>query len=293
MTDEPDKPMPSVPTEPRSVPASRRRHRLDGAVAVVTGASSGIGKQVAIELAMSGCHLVLVARRHQLLKETREACHGACYAQGLPLPYIRIQTCDMGDREQIAELAQSVGNVEGRCDVIINNAGMPGRGAFLGPDDIETFDRVIDVNLRGPVHLIGHLLPQLLESDRAAIVNVTSVAGLHGVANAAVYCASKFGLTGFSEGLWAQLDASNVQVSTVLPGPVPTPSWPHAELRERWFGRRLIVNADKVARKIVKATEPGSNPMQVIPRSFRIGRLAQVLVPPLYRRSLRRVKDEG
>jgi NAD(P)-dependent dehydrogenase (short-subunit alcohol dehydrogenase family) len=278
------------------------RHRLAGATALVTGASSGIGRATAHRLASLGCNLILVARRSERLRDVADACTARATAHAPHQIDVRILVHGLADPHTAAPaIAEQLDDVPS-LDLLVNNAGVAARRSFTGPPDLPTFEHTLAVNLRAPVYLTAHLLEKLERSTRGpAIVNVSSIAGLHGSPTAAMYCASKFALTGFSESLQAQARAGSVntpggvavRVACVHPGPVPTEQWPHRRLMRlpSPLRRLLVATPDQVAGAIVRAAEPSGPTMLVVPRIWRLGRWVQLFAPPIYRRSQATVRN--
>lgn len=248
-------------------------------VCVVTGASSGIGRATAIKLAERGDHVVLVARRADELERTRELCAG----------HGRVMVCDVSRPADIRALAASIAAVEGRCDVLVANAGVGSRAAFDGPSALADLDRIIDCNLRGVAGCIAELMPLLSKSSRASIVTVSSVAGILGTPYAPAYSASKFAVTGLSESLAPTLAERGIVLSCVQPGPVKTEGWPHENLLASRFGRLLAADVDDVAQLIVRCTLRSKPSFPVIPRLYHVAHLVKVLCPPLWRAGQRKV----
>lgn len=261
------------------MPAAPTRNR----VVLVTGASSGIGRATAIAFARVGDRLVLAARREHELQVTLGACAAAA---GRPIADVgRIVICDVADPAQVDALAESLRAAEGRLDVLVNNAGIGTGGISIDGSDasVEAIEHVLAVNLLGPARLASRLVALLRQSPRAAIVNVSSVAGVVATARSPIYAASKFGLTGFSEGLHYELHALGIHVATVQPGPVPTPGWPHADLVTGALRRRLLTTTpERIARTIVRAAD-GRTTWPMLPRTYRALQLLKVLAPPLHR----------
>ncbi|MFD8981740.1 SDR family NAD(P)-dependent oxidoreductase [Streptomyces sp. NPDC059564] len=197
---------------------------LRGTVALVTGASSGIGAATAEALADRGAAVALVARRAERLDELSGRLRDAG-ATALVI------AADMTDETQVREAVERTVNELGRLDTLVNNAGLMilGRAADAGTDE---WRRMTDINLTGLMNTTHAALPHLIaaaaDGDRrvADIVNVSSVAGRLAVATAAGYCATKYGVVAFSEALRQETAAQHVRVSVVEPGAVDT------ELRE-------------------------------------------------------------
>jgi short-subunit dehydrogenase len=186
-------------------------------VALVTGASSGIGAATARLLASHGTTVAITARRADRLEEVLADC--------LPTaPESRSYPADLADPEGAAALSLRIWDELGGIDVLVNNAGTPMR---KGVDrlTLADVDRVMTVNFRSPVAMTLALLPRMLERGSGTIVNVSSVGGRLGIPNESAYCASKFALAGWSEVLASDLYDTGVTIRLVLPGPVDTEVW--------------------------------------------------------------------
>jgi len=189
-------------------------YRLEGRVAVVTGAASGIGRALAQALAARRCHLALVDRDDEGL---------AALHQRLSRTGVRVtrHTLDLRDRVASAALAGAVLEAHARVDLLINNAGVALGGLFDQVSEDE-FDWLLDINLHAPIRLTRQFLPTLRASDDACVVNVSSIFGLIAPVGQVAYSASKFGLRGFSDALRHELEGSTVGVCLVCPGGVAT-----------------------------------------------------------------------
>jgi short-subunit dehydrogenase len=187
---------------------------LRGKVVVVTGAGSGIGRALALQLASEGSRLALVDVDAEGLDET---CH---LARGHGAE-IRCYAVDVAERVRMEELALDVARDLGNADVVINNAGVGSTGRV---QDLQyaTLAWTMQVNFWGVVHGTKAFLPMLLEQPEAAVVNVASVFGLMGAPGQAAYCASKFAVRGFTEALQQDLHGTPVAATLVLPGGVRT-----------------------------------------------------------------------
>ena len=178
---------------------------LDGKVAIVTGASGGIGAAVARQLAEQGVRLGLALRSGADL--------GLADAVAMP--------CDVRDPAQLETLTEATVSRFGRLDILVANAGVGAYGPFLDLSP-EFLDEMIDVNLKGTIYAVHAALPYLIESGEADIVTLASEAGRRGLPYEAVYCASKFGQVGFTRALDHELREKGVRCTNVCPGGVAT-----------------------------------------------------------------------
>jgi short-subunit dehydrogenase len=190
-----------------------------GEIAIVTGASSGIGAATARELARRGAVVVLAARRAEALEAQADAIRGAG-GQALAIP------TDVTDRDQLSELADRALSTFGRVDVLVNNAGVTWSRslASTSPDDVVG---VLEVNLVAAMLLTRAVLPGMLERRHGAVITIGSLSGR--VAMEPLYSASKYGLRGFSLALRRQLDGTGVSASLVSPGKVRTAVTSHVD----------------------------------------------------------------
>jgi NAD(P)-dependent dehydrogenase (short-subunit alcohol dehydrogenase family) len=178
---------------------------LQGKVALVTGASRGIGRAVAHALAEAGAQLGLASRS----------------GDDLGLEDVVAQPCDVRRPEQLEAIVSSTVERFGRLDILVANAGVGAYGPFLDlpPDQLE---EMVDVNVKGTLYAVRAALPHLLESGEADIVTVASEAGRRGLPLEAVYCASKFAQVGFTRALDHELRERGVRCTNVCPGGVAT-----------------------------------------------------------------------
>jgi NAD(P)-dependent dehydrogenase (short-subunit alcohol dehydrogenase family) len=190
---------------------------ISGRVAVVTGASSGIGAAVARDLAGRGARVVAVARRPDRLAEVVEACRASS-------PDSVAHPADVGRREDCEAVVAGAEARFGRVDIVVNNAGISihREAARTTPDDIA---HLFAVNFFGPVHLTMAALPGMLDRGCGSVVNVTSVAGYVPNPGESAYGASKAALSRWSHGLAVELHGTGVHVGTLSPGPIDTEIW--------------------------------------------------------------------
>jgi short-subunit dehydrogenase len=249
---------------------------LRGAVVVVTGASSGIGESAALLFAREGSRVVLAARRLERLEALAERIR-ARDGDALPI------RCDVAELGCLEDLAARTKETYGRCDVLVNNAGIPGGGPFrrLTPEQVE---HVVRVNLLGVVLGTQAFLPMLVEQGRGHIVNVGSLAGRFATPGSSVYGATKHAVVAFSESLHYELKPLGILVTVVNPGFTRTEGFPQTDIPAR-----LVMPREHVAAAIVDVVRRGRAPEVSIPRALGAAQAFRVLTPPLYRWGVERV----
>jgi short-subunit dehydrogenase len=243
-------------------------------VAVVTGGSSGIGAAVARALAAKGWRLVLVARSQERLRTVAEELEAEW------------ETCDVADRDAVERLAASVRERHPAIGLLVNNAGVPGRGGFLRSDP-ERIEEVTRTNYLGGIWCLRAFLPALEAAAPSDLVNVVSVAGTVAVGSAGPYTASKHAQLAFSRAARAELRPRGIRVHTILPGFVETPGFPQYERFSGSLVRRIVAEPELVAERIVAAVEHDGSEV-FVPRYYRVAQLAQALAPRLVERVGRR-----
>src|ERR1700754_3724449 len=220
---------------------------LRGKNVVITGASSGIGRATALEMARRGAHVVLAARRAERLEEV---------AAGFRAPGVRAIAVptDVTSPSGCRGLIDTAGDV----DVLVNNAGFAifSSVAEANPDQVR---EMMETNYLGAFHCTQAVLPRMLARQQGTIVNVSSITGLMGFARMSAYCASKFALTGFTEALRDELTGSGVRVALVCPGTTDTEFFVRAERDKMPGASRLMpaVEPERVARAVCDAAEDG------------------------------------
>lgn len=187
---------------------------LQGKVAVVTGAGSGIGRAIAVSLARRGSSLALVDIDPAGLAQTRNLLAGRKVA-------ISLHQLDVADRAAVASLPQQVAQALGSPDVLVNNAGVALSGTFEQVGEAD-FDWLFEINFHSLVRMTRAFLPLLRTRPEAQIGNISSLFGLIAAPGQAAYCASKFAVRGFSEALRLELAGGSVGVTVAHPGGVAT-----------------------------------------------------------------------
>jgi 3-oxoacyl-[acyl-carrier protein] reductase len=247
--------------------------KVDGAVAVVTGASRGIGRATALALHGKGATVGLVARSRRELEEL---------AQQLG-PRAGFAMADVAQRDQVEAAIGHLVETLGPIDILVNNAGI-GAYASMLEEVPDRFEHLMRVNYLGTVYATLAVLDSMVHRHKGHIVNVASVAGKLGAPFEAAYSASKFAVVGMSESLAAEVHAFGVAVSLVCPGPVDTD---FTNARGVPFQRSIPrpVSPERVASLVVRAVEDDRFE-QTIPRWLRSGSIARAIAPNLYRRGL-------
>jgi NAD(P)-dependent dehydrogenase (short-subunit alcohol dehydrogenase family) len=243
--------------------------QLAGKVAVVTGASAGIGQATAVALANEGVTVVASARRADRLDDLA-ATSGRIVAH----------PADVTDAEDVTALAEWVRSEYGACHILINNAGASFGSKLRGPDDIADFQRTMDLNLMGAVRCMAAFADLMFDSAPGRVVNVASVAGKVGVGPVA-YVASKFALVGLSEATGWDWRRKGVTVSQLNPGFIRTEQFPQDELMRSAIGRRLVSTPEAVADAILDVVRHG-HPERTVPRWYRVAPVLRHLAAPVY-----------
>jgi NADP-dependent 3-hydroxy acid dehydrogenase YdfG len=224
---------------------------LDGKVALVTGASGGIGAAVARKLHEAGASVGLLSR------------HGADLGLERSLGVI----CDVRDRGAVAEATEAVVVRFGRLDIVIANAGVGAYGNFLDLDP-DLVEEMIDVNLKGTLYTAAAALPHLIESGEGDFISMASVAGLRGLPGESVYNASKFGQLGFTRSLDHELRERGVRATCICPGGVNTHFAIGTGRTEGDPELEGMLTADEVA-DVVLFTVTRPRRMRILTTSFR------------------------
>ncbi len=243
-------------------------------VAVVTGASSGIGEALARELAARGWLCVLLARREERLRALAEDVGG------------EYEVCDVSDRAAVEAVAARVLERHAQLKLLVNNAGVPARADFLTGDP-ERIEQVMRTNYLGGVWCLRAFLPGLEAARPSDVVNVVSIAGTVAFPPSGPYSASKHAQLAFSRATSASLRGRGISVHTVNPGFVETEGFPQRAVLQSPFFRRTVLDPEDLARHIAGRIGKGAGET-MIPRLFRLPGMLQAVAPNLVARLLAR-----
>ena len=220
-------------------------HKLTGKVALVTGASAGIGRATALALARQGAHLVVTARRAErldaLCTQIRSLGGRAVFHAG-----------DAADEETSRHTIQLVLSTFGRLDILINNAGA-GNYKDLVQTSADEYDQLMDANMRSSFLFTRHAAPVMIAEKGGIILLISSIAGLQGYAGEAIYCATKFAQVGFAQALDAELRKHNINVGVICPGGTKTEFAVGHGRTEEYVRSSHMMEPSQVAETIVYA----------------------------------------
>lgn len=248
-------------------------------IVLITGASNGIGKRLALDLAARGAVIIACGRSLERLEaalaEIRRSSPGSIALR-----------CDVGVRAEVESMIGKVLADLGAIDILINNAGIGMRRPFV-ETPVEMVEAITRTNYLGAVYCTHAVLPSMLGRGSGHIINISSIAGHMGTLNMAAYCASKFALNGFSESLYYELAPRGIHVARICPGPVRTEfNRSFAETRPK-SPRFMIIEPEAVSRAAIRAIE--KNRFEVImPRSLVFVCAVKRFVPRLFRAACRR-----
>jgi short-subunit dehydrogenase len=257
-----------------------------GLNALVTGASSGIGRLLALRMAAAGGRVALVARRESELEALAEKIRAAG-GEAIPL------VCDVAERQQALATAEEAAKVLGRIDVLVNNAGFGHHRRFL-EWDLEDMERVMQVNFLGTLYFTKALLPAMVERGKGWVVFIASAAGRIAPAEETAYAASKHAMVGLAGSLSLEVEDAGVHVLTVYPGAIRTPFFDDEALaRLPTVARRQMAEPEDLVEAIMDALARGKREL-TFPRWIASGYVAQALAPSFFRGQLKKhtVRDE-
>ena len=257
-----------------------RLRDFTGRNVLITGASSGIGRLLALEMAGSGARVALVARRQAELDQVAEEIRAG---GGEAVAF----ACDVGDREQaLATAASAIGEL-GSIDVLVNYAGYGHHRRFLDWD-LDDMEQLMRVNYLGSLYFTKMLLPAMVERGRGWLVFIASVAGRIAPADETAYAASKHALVGLASALSLEVEDAGVHVLTVCPGAIRTPFFDDEALaRLPAVARRQMAEPEDLVEAIMGALARGRREL-TFPRWIASGYIAQALAPSFTRRQVKK-----
>lgn len=252
-----------------------------GRAALVTGASSGIGRLLALRLAKEGARVALVARRESELEALAEEIR-ALSGEALVLP------CDVSDPDQVSASAGRALEQFRAIDILVNNAGYGGQSTFLDWD-MEDMERLMRVNYFGTLYWTKALLPQMVERKSGWLVFVSSVSGRIASPEKSAYAATKFAMTGFAEALSMEVEEGGVHLLTVYPGVIHTPFF-NAQMLQNMpeKTRKSMVEPDGLVDAIFGALAKGKREL-TYPAGLAAGYVVRALAPEFLRNQVKRV----
>ncbi|MDO4550388.1 MAG: SDR family NAD(P)-dependent oxidoreductase [Planctomycetia bacterium] len=247
------------------------KHYLPGSRIIITGASSGIGRELSLQLATIGAKLIITARRKERLTEVISQIQTLAEKNNFT-PYVKMVVGDITQPEVRQAVIHCAEETYGGLDILINNAGAAASGLFEHSTP-ETLQKVLDLNVISLVEMTRLALPFLkgekgtvsAQTAPPLIVNLSSIVGIHGVSHYSEYCAAKFAVRGFSQSLRIELRRYGIGVLTVCPGSTETEFFTRyiENTSEPVFPPHKRVSAKYVARKIISAMKAGKR--EIIP----------------------------
>jgi short-subunit dehydrogenase len=251
--------------------------------AIVTGASSGIGRILAQELAINGARVALVARREAELTALAEEISAHPSVSRIP----DVLPCDVSDRDEVERAAITATERLGSVDLLVNNAGYGHHRRFVDWT-IEDMERMMRVNYFGSLYWTKAVLPQMISRRRGWLTFVSSIAGRIAPPEESAYAASKFAVTGLAESLTNEVLDDGIHVLTVYPGVIRTPFFDEEALaRMPAVARRQMIAPEKLVKAILNALAAGRHEL-TFPRGLAAAYPARAIAPGFTRRQVKR-----
>src|SRR5574338_1399181 len=239
-------------------------------IVVITGTSSGIGREAAHEFAKRGAKLVLVSRRKEKLEELQKTL-SKFNTEILTIP------CDVSNKDQVKKMIDQVLEKFGKIDILVNNAGFAIYGT-VSKLTIEEIEAQMATNYFGMIYCTKNFLPTFQKQNSGHIVNVASVAASFGLPGIASYCASKFAMLGFSEGLKHELAGTKIGVTVVSPIMVKTNFFDHQSFEKMPKYSPTALDPKTVAKAVVSASQ-SSRLEIIVPNIIRLAVSAKHVIP--------------
>jgi 3-oxoacyl-[acyl-carrier protein] reductase len=212
--------------------------------ALVTGGGRGIGKETAILLSKKGLNVIICSRTQKEIDSAVKEINSLGNGQ------IIGRKCDVSVYSEVNTLVKEALEIYGRIDVLINNAGITYVKKLIDTTE-EQWDQTLDINLKGAFLFCKAIVPRMIENDCGVIINVSSGAGKVGFEDISAYCASKFGMIGFTESLAREVANYNIRVMTICPGEVATKMQEDVDARYYELNKHKMLHPRTVAEKIV------------------------------------------
>jgi 3-oxoacyl-[acyl-carrier protein] reductase len=231
---------------------------LTGQTALVTGGSKGIGKAICLALAREGANVVIAARDENKIRETMEEL------KEMGGRALAVQA-DVRHEEDVKSLISKAVDEYGRLDILVNNAGVAYRKR-LEETTLKEYDEIMDTNLKGVFLCTKYAIPYIRNSNNGKIVNISSGAGLHGIPELSIYCASKSGVISITQSIASELEGE-IKVYAICPGGVDT------DMYRSLFGHKPQLKPEHIARKVLELVSPGSKVAS--------GKIIEVYSPPV------------
>ncbi|SIS38517.1 SDR family oxidoreductase [Salimicrobium flavidum] len=227
---------------------------LQNKTAIITGASSGIGKTIAHHLAREGTNVVLAARRSEKLKQLSQEVKDEHNVK------TKVVETDVTKKEDLENLVKETKDAFGSVDIFVNNAGVM-LLSFLKNDHVDEWEQMVDVNIKGVLFGIHATLPTMIEQESGHVINISSVAGHEVFPSSAVYSATKYAVRALSMGMEKELSRTGVRVTNISPGAVDTELTEHitdGDVLDMFQGRSTeTLNAEDIAKAVTYAvTQP-------------------------------------
>ena len=243
-------------------------------VALVTGASGGLGAQIAIELAKRDVQLILVARNMTKLEQVSKEC------QSFTSKPVDAYSCDLTDDASVQDLLSTL-DEKYKITMVINNAGL---GYLKYAKDLSESEisEMLQLNLNTLIKITQHFVPRFIETKSGVFVNIASQAGKSATAKSSVYSATKFGVLGYSNALRLELKPYGVHVMTVNPGPIATDFFDKAEPTGKYLEQlgAVVLDPEKVAKEVVKGIEREKREVN-LPKTMNFASKLNVLFPKI------------
>ena len=248
---------------------------LNNKVVFITGASAGLGKQIAYESALKGATVIVTARRTDKLEEVKETCEKL---SGKSAYYFHL---DVSDPEEIDEVLTKTTEKIGSIDILVNNAGF-GHFEEFQTVDLDIAEKMMRVNVMGMMYASQFAAIHMAKKEEGHIINICSMSGKIATPKSTIYSASKFAVLGFSNALRLELKPLNVGVTTVNLGPVETNFFDIADKSGQYLEKigGTVLNPKTVARKVVELMGTGKRELNM-PKVMEFGSRLYVLFPTI------------